>query len=43
MQKLLLFFVLLASAPEAKAMLDRFRSLIEDAVAKGFQVELVCD
>ena len=30
-------------SPEAKTMLDRFRSLIQDAVAKGFQVELVCD
>jgi RNAse (barnase) inhibitor barstar len=30
-------------SPEAKTMLDRFRSLIEDAIAKEFQVKLVCD
>jgi RNAse (barnase) inhibitor barstar len=30
-------------APEARTMLDRFRSLVEDAKNEGFQIELVCD
>jgi RNAse (barnase) inhibitor barstar len=30
-------------ASEARTTLDRFRSLVEDARAKGFQVELVYD
>ncbi len=27
--------------PEARTMLDRFRSLVEDAKTQGFQIELV--
>jgi hypothetical protein len=30
-------------APEARTILDRFRSLVEDAKNNGFQVELVYD